>query len=548
MTDTLTPAEVKRGRGRPRKQKPQQLEATEQQQKLEQLGALDYTLDDLPELQRLARRDAYTASFYEFFLGAFPHVQGQTYVATWFPEALCEDLQNTGLRLASQLERESHLNVNVPPRSLKSVLISILYPIWMWLYFPNCAILSVSHNATMAATMMRFSKNVLESNWFIEHFPEFAPATFDKYTETEIVNQFKGSRRSFGVGADILGASANLIILDDIMDADTALSDTERGKVVFKVTNSIMGRLNDKQVDLIINVQQRLHIQDLTGYVLSEMADYWRSIKLPSEAKTPDDVVPSDWFYRYDDEYNADGEVVGKLLADIKGKLSRKDLEFEKKRIGTLAYSQQHLQSPRAAEGGMFKTKWFDHQKLTWHEFQERTRDKHFEWQLFIDGAQTDNPERDPTCILLCCKVEFQLYVLQVQNKHKRIMDLVSFLNNYIQELAEKGIRVARALVEDKSIGLDLINIMQRSAQRVPFVPLSTNNDPKHVRAHRAVPFIEGGKLWLILEENGIGAWIKEFVDQVTGFTNGKGSKHDDAVDTMAYAIANAQVSEVWTG
>jgi hypothetical protein len=234
--------------------------------------------------------------------------------------------------------------------------------------------------------------------------------------------------------------------------------------------------LNDKQVGLIINIQQRLHVEDLSGYLRSNMGEYWEVIKLPSEAKAPDDVLPNEWFYEYDNEYNSDGELVGKLLADIKGKLSRKDLEFEKKRIGTLAYSQQHLQSPRAAEGGMFKTKWFDNQKLTWNEFQERVKGKYHEWQLFIDGAQTDNPERDPTCILLSCKIDNQLYILQVQNVHKRIMDLVGFLNTYIQELASKGIKVARALVEDKSIGLDLINIMQRSPQQVPFVALSTNN------------------------------------------------------------------------
>ena len=539
-------AVTKRGRGRPRKIRPETGGVTIPS--VPATAELTFTESDRQELLRLKARDEYKASFYAFFLAAFPHIQDQVFAETWFPQALCAELQAAGLSLAQQQEREFHLNVNVPPRSLKSVIISVCFPVWLWLHKPNAELLTVSHNAEMAKKLLRFSKNILESDWFIYHFPEFHPEKFIKYTETEITNPFKGSRKAFGVGADILGANANLIICDDIMDADTALSDTERGKVIYKVTNSVFGRLNNKQIDLIINVQQRLHIEDLTGYVLANMAEFWRSIKLPSEAKSPDDVIPTDWFYRYDTEYNERGEVVGKLLANLKGKLSRKDLEFEKKRIGTLAYSQQHLQSPRAAEGGMYKTKWFDNQKITLEEFEARTRGHHLEWQLFIDGAQTDNPERDPTCLLLCCKCDNQLYIRQVQNVHKRITDLVKFINDYLESLANRFIRVARALVEDKSIGLDLIDIMRRSAQRVPFVALSTNNDPKYVRAHRAVPFVEAGKLWLIQGEAGIPSWIREFIDQVTGFTNGKGSKHDDAVDTMAYAIANAQVSEVWSG
>src|SRR6201989_1859970 len=67
----------------------------------------------------------------------------------------------------------------------------------------------------------------------------------------------------------LTGRGADLIIIDDPLKPDEALSDTTRVKVNDWYDNTAFSRLNSKQRASVLLIMQRLHEDDLTGHLAS---------------------------------------------------------------------------------------------------------------------------------------------------------------------------------------------------------------------------------------------------------------------------------------
>ena len=78
----------------------------------------------------------------------------------------------------------------------------------------------------------------------------------------------KGFRMSTSVGGVLTGRGADIIILDDPLKPDDALSETRRTSVNEWYDNTLLTRLNSKENGVIIIVMQRLHQDDLVGHVI----------------------------------------------------------------------------------------------------------------------------------------------------------------------------------------------------------------------------------------------------------------------------------------
>jgi predicted phage terminase large subunit-like protein len=478
-----------------------------------------------PELLLAAKRALYKKSYYDFFKAAFPHIRGEQYEPMPHVKRLCDDIQAAGMKLAYREKRDKHKNINVPPRSLKSIVLTVVFPVWLWLHRPNAGILTVTNSASLAQKLLADSTRIIKSAWFQELFGDVF--TIEKDTEGVITNNKGGRRKAFGIGSPVLGENADLIILDDVMDTDTASSDAERKAVLAKVSESLIGRFDNKQVGLLINIQQRLHTEDLTGWLQANMPDYFEFIKLPSEAKSEADVYPPEWFAIYENG----------LLCDAPGRFSREDLTLERARLGSKGYAQQHLQKPVATEGGMFKSKWFTDNVLTEQEFKDKLNGRVAEWQLFIDGAETADAKNDATCMLLCCKLDNQLFIKEVSWIRKAFTDLVKHVTNYLQN---SPVRIARVVIEGKSVGKSLLGQLKQDVASIPFVEVQPGRESKATRAESITPFCEGNRVHIIK-----GTWNQEFIDEVSSFTDGK-TGHDDSVDVLVYAVKDAKSGGFW--
>jgi hypothetical protein len=101
----------------------------------------------------------------------------------------------------------------------------------------------------------------------------FYEALFDTRIsgERDAVSEFEtsegGYRLSTSIGGVLTGRGADIIIIDDPLKADDALSETRRQSVNDWYDNTLRSRLNNQQNGAIIIVMQRLHADDLVAHV-----------------------------------------------------------------------------------------------------------------------------------------------------------------------------------------------------------------------------------------------------------------------------------------
>ena len=99
-----------------------------------------------------------------------------------------------------------------------------------------------------------------------------------------------GIRLATSVGGTLTGRGGDIIIIDDPLKPDDALSETKRSAANQWFTNTLLSRLDDKRTGAIVVVMQRVHMDDLTGFLLAQ-SDEWTVLSLPAVADY-EQVIP----------------------------------------------------------------------------------------------------------------------------------------------------------------------------------------------------------------------------------------------------------------
>ncbi|GAA0003920.1 hypothetical protein [Bradyrhizobium diazoefficiens] len=148
------------------------------------------------------------------------------------------------------------LLINQPPRSLKSLSVSVAFVARLLGHDPSRRIIVVSYASELSAELHRQFRMVIESLWYQELFPAMRPA---KDTGTELVTTAGGSRYATTVGGTLTGRGADFIIIDDPLKAEEALSEPGRNRVTDWFGGTLVSRLNDKEnaINTEVYVQAR---------------------------------------------------------------------------------------------------------------------------------------------------------------------------------------------------------------------------------------------------------------------------------------------------
>ncbi len=120
----------------------------------------------------------------------------------------------------------------------------------------------------------------MESAWYKRVFPK---TCLERVRNNELTTTAHGSRYATSVEGPLTGRGADLIIIDDPLKPDEALSDITRNKVNAWFDNTLFSRLNDKERGSILVIMQRLHEDDLTGHLMSR--GKWDQLVLPAIAE-----------------------------------------------------------------------------------------------------------------------------------------------------------------------------------------------------------------------------------------------------------------------
>jgi hypothetical protein len=197
---------------------------------------------------------------------------GDRFVPNWHIEAIAHALRRC-------LEGETtRLAITQPPRSLKSIC-AIAFAAWALGHDPTLTFISISYAQDLAFDHARLFRRVIESDWYQDLFPQMR---LSKATDGEVVTKAGGGRFATTVGGTLTGRGADIIIIDDPMKAEDAASLAARRRVIQWYQGTLSTRLNDKKKGVIILIMQRLHEDDLVGYVLSGGA--WSQLCLPAKA------------------------------------------------------------------------------------------------------------------------------------------------------------------------------------------------------------------------------------------------------------------------
>ena len=93
-----------------------------------------------------------------------------------------------------------------------------------------------------------------------------------------------GAEHETIVAEDIAILRRYLPHFDDPLKPDDALSEAKRSAANQWFANTLLSRLDDKRTGAIVIVMQRVHMDDLTGFLLSQSHE-WELLSLPAIAE-----------------------------------------------------------------------------------------------------------------------------------------------------------------------------------------------------------------------------------------------------------------------
>ena len=263
---------------------------------------------------------------------------GTRYEHNWHLDHLCWMLTRVA---RGELRR---LIINVPPRSMKSITVSIGFTAWVLGHDPTKRIICVSYADDLARKLSVDTRAILESSWYRELFPETRLAS---KRNTDLITTRRGQRYAAGMNGSILGLGADVAILDDPIKATDALSQAERRRVNDAFDNTILTRLNDKRTGAIVIIMQRLHEDDLVGHVTA--TGEWEVVSIPA-------IAEEDATYQLSD---TPGDVHVRRRGEVLySREPREILESIRRSQGSLTFSAQYQQAPLPPRGNIVRREW----------------------------------------------------------------------------------------------------------------------------------------------------------------------------------------------
>lgn len=118
-------------------------------------------------LERLLKSEAVVKakeSLYDFYIQAWDVFETVPFIGNWHLQALCSHLEAV---FRGEIQ---DLIVAMPPRSSKSSIINVVYPVWCWLHKPEEKFITCAHSESLAVRDSVKARQLIESLWFQENF------------------------------------------------------------------------------------------------------------------------------------------------------------------------------------------------------------------------------------------------------------------------------------------------------------------------------------------------------------------------------------------
>src|SRR5215470_12298454 len=255
----------------------------------------------------------------------------------------------------------------------------------------------------------------------------------DRNAVAEFETTDGGYRLSTSVGGVVTGRGADLIIVDDPMKADDALSDARRQSVNAWYDNTLRSRLNRQDEGAIIVVMQRLHADDLVAHL--QETEHWDLVLLPLIAEREELYALATPYGRRRIHRRAD-EVLHPAL------LSASAVEGLRRSMTEYNFAAQYQQDPQPPSGLIVRREW-----LRFYKPNESAKN----FEQIVQSWDTANKATELSDYSVCTTWGFDGKRLYLLNVFRRKMEFPE-LKRTVRELAGLW-KATVVLIEDKSSG-----------------------------------------------------------------------------------------------
>ncbi len=420
---------------------------------------------------------------------------GTDYQHNWHVDLMCEYLDAV---MNGEIRR---LLITIPPRYMKSIVVSVAFPAWVLGHDSTRQLLCASYTNDLAIKLNVDTRNVIESEWYRRAYPTVQMAS-DQNEKGYFRTTTGGHRKATTVGSSRIGFGGDFLIFDDPLNPKKAASKVERESANDWFDQSFFTRQNNKKTAAIIGVMQRLHEMDMVGHLVKKGGYELLSIPAVAERRT---VISY-------------GKVnVVREAGDILHPAREGPTEIEEAKItlGTAAFSAQYQQNPTPADGEIFNLKWFRYYREA-PEFIRIIQS----WDTAFKAEKLN----DPSVCTTWGETTHGYYLLDVWRNRV----IYPELKRTAMALAGKW-NPSAILIEDKASGQSLIQDLN-SETALPIIPIEPEGD-KLTRASVVSPTVEAGRCYL--PENA--QWLHDFLMEMATFPNGE---HDDQVDSVTQLLS----------
>ncbi len=422
------------------------------------------------------------------------------YRPNWHIDALCYHLEQV------RLGKTSRLITTMPPRSLKSICVSIAFPAFVLGHNPTLNIICASYAQSLSVKMQNDFRLILSSDWYRRIFPKTIVSS-QKNSENEVLLTARGGRLATSVAGPLTGRGADFLIVDDPLSASDLPSDAARNAVNDWFGPVALSRLNDPKTGAAIVVAQRLHEDDLVGYLLRNDPENWTHLNLPAIADTETIIQtgPNTVFTR------KAGSVLNPARDTLEyfGKLRRT--------IGEHRFEALYQQRPTPPGGTLFKRnslRYFD--QLPALEAGDRI------FQSWDTASKTENHHDFSVGTTWHIKGG-EYCLIDVYRGRPEFTELKRIAFDFATRYKADGV-----LVEDTGIGTSLINELKgMGVSAIGVMPKQS----KTIRAEAVTPIFESFRVKFLRDA----PWLNVLEFELLAFPGGR---HDDQVDSVTQMLS----------
>ncbi|EEC6969536.1 phage terminase large subunit [Salmonella enterica] len=332
--------------------------------------------DDLNFPQRVMLKNKSTRSFLNYTRLWFELIQGDRMMVNWHHRMMAAKIDGIINGTAAQ----RNLIINTPPGSTKTEFFSIHLPAYINTLVQEKKLrrfrnLNISFSDSLVKRNSRRTRDIIASPEYQELWPcQFGVKQADEWEIINALGRSVGQTVSRAGGGQITGGRggypgpefSGYVLLDDFNKPLDMFSETKRKSANQLLVNTIRSRRGDRSKNHptpIISIQQRLHVDDATGFMLSggmgldfehavipamiseeyiaSLPEPWRSLCWNTVKDTESVTVAGVRYWSYWPEM----EYVGDLLA-----LWERD---------AYTFLSQYQQNPAALSGGLINGEWF---------------------------------------------------------------------------------------------------------------------------------------------------------------------------------------------